>query len=526
MEKDKKSESNFVLTLPLKVESWQADILDKRYEYLRTIYNYVQGKLLRQYRYFEQMDEYRQIKTFKDKREFFKSHPFNITGILGRGNNLLDITFSEYGIIGLVTKLNKMRTGSKTYKDLGINSINLSALASNIWSSWEKYLYEKGGKIHFKKKGEQTTIEYGTIQSHGKQVFIGLLTDFAKMELRIKLNGANCSKAEWMGIKIGNGKELTDYETSAIRLGADAIRTVTITRKVRNGNRKYYAQFTFRGMHDNKERKLGKGQVGIDIGPSTIAISSLRGVSIDKLASKVDNIEHEKWLIQRKLDRSRRAANPQNYNEDGTIKRGVKLVWVRSNRYNELLSKLRELQRHQAAVRKQQHIELANELLALGNVFVVENNPIKEWTARAKETKISEKTGKYLKKKRFGKSVANHAPAEFVIILKNKVEALGGTFVKVDTKNAASRFDFTDGSFNEHKLGERQITLSNGDIHQRDLLAAFNLQHLDVEDKELKKYDRKSMADDYPTFSRLEREELDRYIKGEKKNDKSTIDAF
>lgn len=519
-------ETNFVLTLPLKVEPCQSDILNKRYEYLRFIYNYVQGKLLRQYRYFEQMDEYRQIKTFKGKRDFFKSHPFNITGILGRGKNLLDITFSEYGIMGLVSKLNKMRTGNKTYKDLGINSINLSALASNIWSSWEKYLYEKGNRIHFKRKGELNTIEFGTILSHGKQVFIGLLIDLPEMQLKVKLNGLNGSKAEWMTIKIGNDKPLTEYETTAIRLGEDAIRTVTIARKLRNGNRKYYAQFTFRGMHDNKKRKIGKGQVGIDIGPSTIAISSLQGVRIDKLANNVDSIEHDKWLIQRKLDRSRRAANPQNYNEDGTIKRGVKLIWNKSNRYNDLQSKLRELQRHQSAVRKQQHIELANELLSLGNVFVVENNPIKEWTARAKETKISEKTGKYLKKKRYGKSVANHAPAEFVTILKNKVEALGGTFVKVDPKNAASRFDFTDSSFHEHKLSERQITLSNGDTHQRDLLAAFNLQHLEIDDKELKKYDRKAMEDDYATFCLLEREELDRYIKGEKKNDKSTINAF
>jgi len=37
----------FVLTLPLKVETWQADILNNRYEHLRHIYNMVQRKLLR-----------------------------------------------------------------------------------------------------------------------------------------------------------------------------------------------------------------------------------------------------------------------------------------------------------------------------------------------------------------------------------------------------------------------------------------------------------------------------------------------
>ena len=39
----------FVLELPLQVEKYQADILNKRYEQLRQLYNYVQGKLLRHY---------------------------------------------------------------------------------------------------------------------------------------------------------------------------------------------------------------------------------------------------------------------------------------------------------------------------------------------------------------------------------------------------------------------------------------------------------------------------------------------
>ena len=55
----------FVLELPLQVEKYQADILNKRYEQLRLLYNYVQGKLLRQYRYFEQMAEFQACKTFK-----------------------------------------------------------------------------------------------------------------------------------------------------------------------------------------------------------------------------------------------------------------------------------------------------------------------------------------------------------------------------------------------------------------------------------------------------------------------------
>ena len=61
----------FVVELPLKVEKWQSDVLNKRYELLAKIYNYAQKKLLRQYIYLTQKDEYKKCKTKKDKSVFF-----------------------------------------------------------------------------------------------------------------------------------------------------------------------------------------------------------------------------------------------------------------------------------------------------------------------------------------------------------------------------------------------------------------------------------------------------------------------
>ena len=130
-----------------------------------------------------------------------------------------------------------------------------------------------------------------------------------------------------------------------------------------------------------------------------------------------------------------------------------------------------------------------------------------------------------MKKKRFGKSVGNHAPSMFVTILENKVKSLGGQVVKVDAQNAASQYDFTNDTFTKHELKERNVTLFNGDTHQRDMLAAFNLQHLKHEDGELKQYDREGMKQDYERFCQLEREEIERYKNKEKKDDRSTIAA-
>lgn len=521
----------FVLELPLQVEKYQEDILNKRYEQLRQLYNYVQGKLLRQYKYFEQMKEFQACKTFKEKREFIKAHPFHINGVVGRNKELLDISFNEYGILGLVTKLGQKPIGEgKTYADVGISSTILANLSDNIWSAWNKKLYDYHAKrITFKKHGELNTFGSGKIVlkkgNEMKEYFPGMVLRLETMEIDIKTNGSLGQKAKFITLPILHNPKHADYEMMALAGGSRSIKVLTIVRRLVRGRYKYYLQMSIEGEKPQKGRMLGKGNVGIDLGPTTVAVSGENIASIDKLASKCDNIQEEITRLGRKIDRSLRANNPENFNEDGTIKRGVRLVWKDSKRYKALRREMAELQRRQAAIRKQQHIDRANELLKEGDTFIVENNQISGWTRKAKETKVNEKTGRIQKKKRFGKSVANHAPSMFITILENKVKSLGGEVVKVDTQNAASQYDFTNDSFEKHELKERNITLSNGDTHQRDMLAAFNLQHLKHEEGGVKQYDREGMKRDYQRFCQLEREEIERYKKKEKKDDHSTIGA-
>ena len=518
----------FVLELPLMVEKYQADILNKRYEQLRQLYNYVQGKLLRQYRYFEQMADYQVCKTIREKRDFLKNHPFNINGVLDRRGKLLDITFDEYGIQGFVEKMIHKSVGNNiSYADLGLNTLILDYLAASIWRAWDKKLYDLNAKrISFKKHGELDSFSSRRKVVNGTARFFGLELYLDKMELAVKVNGKQGKNAKFITLKIQHNPKHVDYEMWALKGGVDSVKVVKVVRRLVRSQYKYYVQLTIEGEKPQKGRTLGKGNVGIDLGPTTVAVSGKNVVSIDKLASKCDNIQEEITRLSRKIDRSRRANNLQNFNEDGTIKRGIKLVWNDSKRYKELRRELAELRRKQAAIRKQQHIDRANALLKEGDTFIVENNPVKAWAARAKETKVNEKTGKIQSKKRGGKSIGNHAPAMFVDILENKVKSLGGTFIRANTNNAASQYDFSNNSFKEgedrHGLNERAITLSNGNTHQRDMLAAFNLQHLTDEKKQ---YDVEAMKRDYERFCQLEQEEIQRYKNKEKKDDRSTIGA-
>ena len=539
----------FVIEFPLKVEKWQADILDKRYEHLRRIYNYAQDKLVRQYTYLIQMNEYRKygfskehekmlvkkgnekaLKAIKNiKEHFFRNHPFHISGIYDKAGEPLDITFSSLSIPDFLGKLASRNIGADiTYSDLGINSIILRMLGKQLWAAWDRMINDpEAKKVSFKKYGKQNSFATRVRVTGGQKYFIGMNLHLDTMTLDIKINGKTGKNAKFISLPIVYNLKHADYEMNALYGGMESIKVVKVLRRLVRGRNKYYLQLTIEGVKPQKGRQLGKGTVGIDIGPTTIAVAGENIVSIDKLAAECDSYQKEINKLARKIDRSRRANNPQNFNEDGTIKRGVRLVWKKGKdmkRYSELRKELAELRRKQAAVRKASHISRANALLKEGDTFIVENNPYKGWSARKKETKTDEKTGKYKSKKRYGKSIGNHAPAMFVTILENKVKSLGGNFEIVETYNAASRFDFTDGSFKDHRY-ERVITLSNGDTHQRDLLAAFNLRHLKLDTEEAKQYDMESMSQHYDRFCELEKEEMARYRLGEKKDDRSTIGA-
>ena len=166
----------------------------------------------------------------------------------------------------------------------------------------------------------------------------------------------------------------------------------------------------------NIKHKLGKGIVGCDIGTQTIAYTSDTEVGLKNLAERGTSItinERKERLIYRAMDRSRRATNQENYNTDGTIKKGKK-TWKYSNRYKKLKAKDAELCRINAVNRQLAINEDANDLRSLGDAFVTEPKNAGRLMKRAKKTTVNSKS-KFNKKKRFGKSIKNRCPSGFQI---------------------------------------------------------------------------------------------------------------
>lgn len=256
------------------------------------------------------------------------------------------------------------------------------------------------------------------------------------------------------------------------------------------------------------KHSIGEGDVGIDIGTSTIAYSSATDVKILELADRVQYIEDEKRRLLRKMDRSRRTTNPDNYNEDGTIKKqgNRKMVWNKSNHYLKYQDELKELYRKQSDVRKYQHECLANEIISLGDNIYVEKMNFAGLSKRS--TKIEKNdNGRFKKKKRFGKSIGNRAPSMLLNIIDRKLSYYGKHLIKIDTFSAkASQFNHFDGTYNKKKLSQRWNDF-NGIRVQRDLYSAFLI--MNVAD-DLKSFDINKCNERFESFYQLHNLEVER----------------
>ena len=271
---------------------------------------------------------------------------------------------------------------------------------------------------------------------------------------------------------------------------------------------KYYLQLTLVGEPAAKHHSIGEGRVGIDIGTQSIAIVSAKQAHLWELADRV-NANHDRMLrLQRKMDSSRRSMNPENYNKDGTIRRGIRLRWTQSKRYRKLAGQVRELQRKNADIRKYQHICLANYILTLGSEIYVEDMDYRAMQRRARKTEKN-RNGRFKRKKRFGKSLANKAPSMFLTILDTKLQQATGSGLRRVNKWSfrASQYDHLSQKYTRKTLGTRNFTLDNGEHVQRDLYAAFLIMNAGAT---LSQPDQQRCEQTYPAFILHHNQELNR----------------
>lgn len=118
--------------------------------------------------------------------------------------------------------------------------------------------------------------------------------------------------------------------------------------------------------------------------------------------------------------------------------------------------------------------------------------------------------GRYKKKKRYGKSIANKAPAMLIEILSRKCASLEEKcfcVLKVSTFVSASQYNHLTKEYVPKSLSQRWNDMPDGNRIQRDLYSAFLLQHYD---EETEGFDQASLEKDYTRFVQLHNQTIRR----------------
>ena len=374
-----KTTPSFITELPLEVSPASEAVLLRRLEVARQIYNACLSEALRRVKLIRQSKDFNQARSLKvsnPQRKVLFKRTRDCYG------------FSEYALHSYSTTIKHSWLGDH------IDSNTVQKLATRAYKAVEKVLFGKSKKVRFKGKNQMDSVE-------GKSNKAG-----------IRWQGES---VEWNGLRLK--ALITDHEPVILHGLNSKVKYVRLVRRKISGKNRFYAQLVCEGKPFVKPKNtLGIGDVGIDIRPSTIAIVAKNEAHLKQFVSELKSQGKQIRRLQRKMDRSRRANNPDNFNSNGTVKKGKK-PWNSSKSYLKICHSKANLERKLAGHRKSLHGELVNDILRTGDTFKLE--------------KLSDKAFQKL----FGSSVGKHAPGMFVSHLKNKAARAGGKVVEIPTYN-------------------------------------------------------------------------------------------
>ena len=186
----------------------------------------------------------------------------------------------------------------------------------------------------------------------------------------------------------------------------------------REGER-YFVQLALEGMPLQKpEHAAGLDTVGLDLGPASIAIVPRQAAArLEPLCAELRPDARAIRRLQRRMERQRRAANPEHYDDKGRPKKRSKGAprWKQSRGYQASRRRKAARERKLAAHSKSLHGRLVHQIVRVGNTIIIEKISYKGW------------------QKRYGRSVGLRAPGMFIDHLRRTVASTGGTLYEVPT---------------------------------------------------------------------------------------------
>jgi putative transposase len=418
--------SSFVTEIPLITTSKDLSVLAARLEAGRQLYNAVlsEGKNRLQLVRDSELYSYARLIDKKDKKS--KSAAFQKAREAYR--------FSDYDLQAFANKTAIASVWIKSHLD----AQTIQKVATRAFKALERMAFGKAKKVRFKHIGQFASLEGKT----------------NKQGIRWTGNGVEWSKLKLSSI-ITNDPVILHGLNSKIKY-------VRLVRRILNQKTYWFAQLVCEGEPYQKPRNIiGDGTVGIDLGVSTVAIVGDKETVWTPFAVELTSKQKKIRKLQRKIDRQRRANNPNNFNPNGTVKKGSKR-WNKSNRYKKTVAKKREIERKQAAQRKSSHGKLVNRTLKLGKHIKTEKVSVIAW------------------QKNWGKSIGFKSPSSFQSELKRKAENAGGTVLMFSTRKTALSQTCLCGNKQKKSLSQRVHHCSVCGLKmQRDILSAYLSRYVD-----------------------------------------------
>lgn len=369
----------YILTLPLKTEVYQEHILEKRFRLGEHLYNNFLNFEKKKFYEMTKRKDYRDAQNLIkeltiqiNSLDKFKESKQLIQELRKQRKEQYDIIYnikkmfdwSEFGFI------NDMKKYRKYYK-ANLNSTICDNLSGRCFKAFEKMESEL---IKDQYRNDEDKVN-PCVHYKRKDSLRCLTAKKNSTGIRFSLDEGNrIGTVKWQGLVFSiDLSKCTLYEWQALQ---SDICYCAVKREKIKGKWKYYIQITLKGHVPDKfdkqtgelKRQLGKGNVGLYFTSTSLTVSIENGVKTYPL--EIKNHEDEKTELLQKMDASRRATNPDNYNEDGTSKEKSEIKgWHFSKAYKKYRAELYEIYRKECEEKKLLQEILANEVIASGDVF-------------------------------------------------------------------------------------------------------------------------------------------------------------
>jgi Putative transposase DNA-binding domain len=437
----------FLLELPLQVDWSQEKQVRAHLEAARCLYNALLGEAMKRLSCMRNDPAWAQARALPRSHKQERAQAFSALRKKYR--------FSEYD-------LHEYATGARrSWIAAHIDSMTAQTLATRAYQAANRVCVGKAKRVRFRSSGR------GIDSVEGKRNETGLrfVLDPGVGDGGFLLWNTEVIPAiiDWRDPVVQHGMRHRIKYVRLVRRTASSPRAQGTDT---DGNR-YCVQLVLEGHAAVKPRheEVGKDIIGLDIGPSTLAMVPQEGAAdLVTFCEELAPTTHKKRRLQRKMDRQRRANNPDNSDTHGRVKKGRRR-WNESKRYQATRRQHAHTERRLASHRKSLHGHLAHRITQVGTTISIEKTSFKAW------------------QKQYGRSIGLRAPGLFVAHLTRLVAKTGGTLHEVSAfQTRLSQYCHQCGQYRKKPRAQRWHACPCGfGPVQRDLYAAFLLAYLEPE---------------------------------------------